>query len=79
MLQMSALKLVTVAIYVINSVNNTNLPCYTLSMMQHHSFFRNLPPLDLLHQTTPATLTAPNYTYCTKVHLLHQLLDFMIE
>ena len=48
-------------------------------MMQHHSFFRNLPPFDLLHQTTPATLTASNYTYCTKVHLLHQLLDFMIE
>ena len=29
-------------IYIINSVNNTKLPCYTLPLMQHHSFFRNL-------------------------------------
>ena len=32
-------------IYIINSVDNTNLPCYTLLPKQHHSFFRNLPPL----------------------------------
>ena len=31
-------------IYAINSVDKTKLPCYTLSTMQHHSFFRNLPP-----------------------------------
>ena len=31
-------------IYVINSVDNTKLPCYTLPPTQHHSFFRNLPP-----------------------------------
>ena len=29
----------------INSVDNTKLPCYTLPPMQHHNFFRNLPPL----------------------------------
>ena len=32
-------------IYVINSVDNTKLPCYTLPPTQHHIFFRNLPPL----------------------------------
>ena len=32
-------------IYIINSVNNTKLPCYTLPLMQHHSFSRNLPRL----------------------------------
>ena len=32
-------------IYIINSVKNTKLPCYTLPLMQHHIFFRNLPPL----------------------------------
>ena len=31
-------------IYVINSVDNTKLPCYTLPSTQHHSFFRNLTP-----------------------------------
>ena len=32
------------AIYAINPVDNTMLPCYTLPLSQHHSFFRNLPP-----------------------------------
>ena len=45
MLKTSTMKLLTVAIYVINSVVNTKLPCYTLPPTQHHSFFRNLPPL----------------------------------
>ena len=27
------------------TVDVTKLPCYTLPMTQHHSFFRNLPPL----------------------------------
>ena len=31
-------------IYVINSVDNTKLPSYTLLPTQHHRFFRNLPP-----------------------------------
>ena len=31
-------------IYVINLFDNTKLPCYTLPPMQHHSYFRNLPP-----------------------------------
>ena len=30
---------------VVNSVDDTKLPCCTLLLMQHHSFFRNLPPL----------------------------------
>ena len=43
----SAFKLYKVANfhYQLNSVNNTKLPCYTLPLMQHHSFFRNLPRL----------------------------------
>ena len=32
-------------IYIINSFDNTKLPCYALPPMQHHSFFRNLPSL----------------------------------
>ena len=28
-----------------NSVDNTKLPCYPLPPTQHHSLFRNLPPL----------------------------------
>ena len=32
-------------ISIINSVDNTKLPCYTLPPMQHQSFFRNLPSL----------------------------------
>ena len=31
------------SIYVIGSVDNTKLPCYTLPPTQHHSFLRNLP------------------------------------
>ena len=29
--------------YVINSVDSTKLPCYTLPQTQHHGFLRNLP------------------------------------
>ena len=32
-------------IYVINSVDDAKLPCYTLPSTQYHSFFRNLPHL----------------------------------
>ena len=45
MLQMSAFKLFTVAIYIISSVDNTKWPCYTLPPLQHHRFLRNLTPL----------------------------------
>ena len=31
-------------IYVINSFDNTKLPCYTPPPTQHHSFLRNVPP-----------------------------------
>ena len=33
--------------YIINLVDNIKLPCYTLSLMQHHSFFRKLPYLSI--------------------------------
>ena len=39
------MKRLKVAKYVINSVDNTKLPCYTLPPTKQHSFFRNLPPL----------------------------------
>ena len=29
--------------YIINSVDNAELPCYTLPPTQHHTFFRKLP------------------------------------
>ena len=45
MLETSALKRLTVAIYIINWVDNTKLPSYNLPLMQHHTFFRILPPL----------------------------------
>ena len=32
-------------IYVINWLDNSKLSCYTLPPRQHHSLFRNLPPL----------------------------------
>ena len=32
-------------VYIINWVDYTNLPCYTLPPTQHHSFFINLPSL----------------------------------
>ena len=41
----SALKLLKRwSIYVINSTDDTKLPCYTLSPTQHNSSFKNLPP-----------------------------------
>ena len=40
------------SIFIINSVNSTKLPCYTLPLMQHHSFFRNLPPLPAQQSST---------------------------
>ena len=41
----SAFKLFLVAIFVINSADNINIPLYTLPPTQHHSFFGNLPSL----------------------------------
>ena len=52
-LKMSAFQLYTQwPIYIINSVNNTKLHCYTLPLMQHHSFFRNLPRLPAQQSST---------------------------
>ena len=39
----SAVVFMVAAVYVINSVNNIKLSCYSLSLMLHHSFFGNLP------------------------------------
>ena len=47
-------------IYIINSVNNTKLPCYTLPLMQHQNFFRNLPPLPAQQSSTEHELTEKN-------------------
>ena len=54
-LKMSAFQLYTVAnlhLFFINSVNNTKLPCYNLPLMQHHSFFWNLPRLPAQQSST---------------------------
>ena len=50
----SAFKLYKVANfhYQLNSVNNTKLPCYTLPLTQHHSFYTNLPPLPAQQSNT---------------------------
>ena len=32
-------------------VDNAKLPCYIFPPMQHHSFFRNLPPLSTAHNS----------------------------
>ena len=37
-LKMSAFKLFAMANLLTNSVDNTKLPCYTLPLMQHHSY-----------------------------------------
>ena len=43
LLKTSDLKLFTAANLRYQLVNNTKLPCYTLSPTQHHRFFRNVP------------------------------------
>ena len=48
MLEISALKLLTVANLCYQLVYFTKLPCYTLGLIQLYSFFRNLPPLSIL-------------------------------
>ena len=50
-LETPAFKLFTMANLLIKSVDNTKLLCYTLLPTQHHSFFRNLPPLNILNLT----------------------------
>ena len=50
-------------VYVINSVDKTKLPCYTLSPTQHHSFFRNLSPIQGefdIKKTSPEGAQSPN-------------------
>ena len=48
-------------IYIINSVNNIKLPCYTLPLMQHHSFFRNLPRLPAQQSSTQHVQVEKNF------------------
>ena len=63
-LKMSAFQLCTVAnlhLFFINSVNNTKLPCYTLPLMQHHSFFRNLPRLPAQQSSTQHVQVEKNF------------------
>ena len=43
--------------YVINSVDNTKIPCYTLPPTQRHRFFKNLPLL-----FTPDKIRPPEET-----------------
>ena len=62
-------------IYVINLVENTKLPCYTLPPTQHHCFFRNLPPLSIISPS------ANVFWYCwprpkNVVHHSHVLLYY---
>ena len=62
-------------IYVINLVENTKLPCYTLPPKQHHCFFRNLPPLSIMSPS------ANVFWYCwprpkNVVHHSHVLLYY---
>ena len=45
MINLSASNSLWWPIYVINSVDNTKLPCCTLPPMQHHNFYRNSSPL----------------------------------
>ena len=42
-LQFKYLTFIYLQSFIINSVNYTKLPCYTLPLMQHHSFFRSVP------------------------------------
>ena len=48
MLETSALKLLTVTNLCYQLVYFAKLPCYTLALIQHHSFLGNLPPLSIL-------------------------------
>ena len=56
MIKTSAFKLLRWLVYIINSVDNTKLPCYTLPLTQHHSFLRNLPPYSFNYQLSYSEL-----------------------
>ena len=55
-LTLKDLKLLPRPVYIINSVDNTKLPCYTLPLTQHHSFLRNLPPYSFNYQLSYSEL-----------------------
>ena len=63
--------------YVINWVDNSKLPCYTIPPTQHHSLFRSLPPLFFclslslfvclyhIDKTTSLTFPSPLGSWCS--------------
>ena len=51
-------------IYIINSVNNSKLHCYTLPLLQHLSFLRNLPPLPAQQSSTQHELAEKKIPLC---------------
>ena len=52
------MKLLKVANYVIDPLDNTKLPYYTLPPTQHHSFFKNLSSLSKVTRATSLKIGA---------------------
>ena len=65
-LKTSALKLFTVVNLRYQLVDNTELPCYTLPLTQHHSYFRNFPPL-LIFVNVKCTSSLCLFRYCSNM------------
>ena len=62
----SALKLFTVVNLRYQLVDNTKLPCHTLPQTQHHSYFRNFPPL-LICVNVICTFSLCLFRYCSNM------------
>ena len=65
-LKTSALKLFTVVNLRYQLVDNTKLPCHTLPLTQHHSYFRNFPPL-LIFVNVICTFSLCLFRYCSNM------------
>ena len=65
-LKTSALKLFTVVNLRYQLVDNTKLPCHTLPLTQHDSYFRNLPPL-LICVNVICTSSLCLFRYCSNM------------
>ena len=65
-LETSALKLFTVVNLRYQLVDNTKLPGHTLPLTQHHSYFRNLPPL-LICVNVICTSSLCLFRYCSNM------------
>ena len=61
-------------IHVINSADNTKLPCYTLPWMQHHTCFSNLPTLFLSLKLHMEMSLHCNYMFMNRVHVFSRYL-----